>query len=167
MSAYRVVREILNASSGRVMVLEGGQILKLRPMYVDVAVIVRNMRRTTTVINVPKVYDYGWSGNCVFIRVLMAHIYPAACLSVVMKGREEWVFRYLEPQVDMIVRKLAEIGLSQNDLYPRNIMVGRDWGIVAVLDWDESGPLHLSREYSKRVCWEADTHHWDHIFRAS
>jgi hypothetical protein len=45
-------------------------------------------------------------------------------------------------------------------------MVGRDWGIVAVLDWDESGPLHLSREYSKRVCWEADTHHWDHIFRA-
>ena len=110
MSAYRVVREILNAPSGHVMVLEGGQILKLRPMYVDVAVIVRNMRRAATVINVPKVYDYGWSGNCVFI--LMAHIYPAACLSAVMKGREEWVFRYLEPQVDMIVRKLAEIGLS-------------------------------------------------------
>ena len=164
MSVYRVVREIYSAPSGRVMVLEGGKILKLRPMYVDVVVIVRNMRRAATVINVPKVYDYGYSGNCTFI--LMAHIYPAACLKVVMKGHEGWVFKYLEPQVEMIVRKLAGIGLSHNDLYPRNIMVGRDWDIVAVLDWDESGPLHLSREYSKRVCWNEDTHHWDHIFRA-
>jgi len=93
MSAYRVEREIYSAPSGRVMVLEGGKILKLRPMYVDVVVIVRNMRRAATVINVPKVYDYGYSGNCAFI--LMADIYPAACLKVVMKGHEGWVFKYL------------------------------------------------------------------------
>jgi len=64
----------------------------------------------------------------------------------------------------MIVHKLAGIGLSHNDLYPQNIMVGQDWDIVAVHHWDESGLLHLSKEYSKQVCWNKDTHHWDRIF---
>jgi RIO-like serine/threonine protein kinase len=141
------------------MVLEGEKILKLQPMYVDVAVIVRNMRHAATVVNVPRVYDYGYSGNCAFI--LMAYIFPAASLHRVLRGNEEWVFKYLEPQVDMIVRKLAGIGLSHNDFYPRNIMVGEDWDIVAIIDWDESGPLHSSREYLRRVRWGEDTHDWD------
>ena len=163
MSQYQIVREILNTPSGRVMVLAGEQILKLRPIYVDVAIVVRNMRHAATVINVPRVYDYGYSGNCSFI--LMAYIYPAANLGVLLKDHGEWPLRYVEPQVHMIVRKLAAVGLSHNDLYPRNIMVGRDWEILAVVDWDESGPLDLSREYLRRVCWDFDTHHWDYIFR--
>jgi len=93
MSAYHVEREIYSTPSGCVMVLEGRKILKLQPMYVDVIVIMRNMRCAATIINVPKVYDCGYSGNCAFI--LMAHIYPAACLKVVMKGHEGWVFKYL------------------------------------------------------------------------
>jgi hypothetical protein len=163
MSMHQVVREIINTPSGRVLLLAGEQILKLRPIYMDVAVVVRNMRRAATVINVPRVYDYGYSGNCSFI--LMAYIYPAANLAVMLKDHGEWPLRYVEPQVHMIVRKLAAIGLSHNDLYPRNIMVGRNWEILAVVDWDESGPLNLSREYSRRVCWDFDTHHWDYIFR--
>jgi hypothetical protein len=163
MSRYEVLRDVINTPSGRVMLLAGEQVLKLRPVNVDVAIIVRNMRRAATVINVPRVYDYGYSGNCAFI--LMAYIYPAANLGVMVKEHGEWPIQYVEPQVHTIVRKLAGVGLSHNDLYPRNIMVGRNWEILAVVDWDESGPLDLSREYSRRVCWELDTHHWDYIFR--
>jgi hypothetical protein len=64
------------------------------------------------------------------------------------------------------VAKLASIGISHNDLYPRNIIVGLGWEVLSVLDWDEAGPLITSREYSRRVCWDFDTHHWDYIFLA-
>jgi hypothetical protein len=77
----------------------------------------------------------------------------------------ELALRAVESQLCAIVAKLASIGLSHNDLYPRNVIVGRKWEILAILDWDESGSLITSREYSRRVCWEFDTHDWDYIFR--
>ena len=51
-------------------------------------------------------------------------------------------------QIQNIVRKLAmaSIGLSHNDLYPRNVVVNNKWEILAVVYWDVAGPLDVSQE---------------------
>jgi tRNA A-37 threonylcarbamoyl transferase component Bud32 len=100
-------------------------VLKLRPKFVDIVVIVRNMRLASTVIKVPQVYNYGWSGNCTFI--LME--YPGANLQVMFKEYGEAALRAVESRLCTIVAKLASIGpgLSHNDLYPRNVIVGQKW----------------------------------------
>jgi len=165
MSNYRILRTIVNAPSCKLMVLEDGLVLKLRPMLVDVDVIVRNMKLASIVTKVPKVYKYGYSGNSAFI--LMAYVHPAANLQVMFEKYGDVALHSVEPQLWTIVRDLARLGISHNDLYPRNILVDRDWEVVAVLDWDESGPLVTSREYERRVCWEFDTHSWDYIFLAN
>jgi serine/threonine protein kinase len=119
------------------------------------------MELAATVIKVPKVYQYGYSGNCSFI--LMEYIHGVNLQALVnIYGRG--ALRKVEHELCMIVRNLSMVGISHNDLYPRNILVNENWSVVAVIDWDESGPLINSREYARRACWGHDTHDWDFIF---
>jgi hypothetical protein len=168
MAKYRVVEVICDTPSSKVMIVDGGMVLKLRPIRVDVVVIAHHMMLASTVIKVPKVYDFGFSGNCGFI--LMEHIHPAANLQVMLQNRvahRHWIMSRVSIEIIVIVRALASVGLSHNDLYPRNILVGRDWEVISVLDWDESGPLESSNEYARRAHQssnDAIDHLWDHIF---
>jgi serine/threonine protein kinase len=72
-------------------------------------------------------------------------------------------------QIQNIVRKLASIGISHNDLYPRNIVVNKEWEILAVVDWDVAGPLYVSQEYIRRKHFNLEPycHDWDFLFLAS
>jgi hypothetical protein len=168
MAKYQVTEVICDTPSSKVMIVDGVMVLKLRPIRVDVAVIAHHMMLAATVIKVPKVYNFGFSGNCGFI--LMDYVHPAANLQVMLRNRvahRHWIMSTVSIEIRAIVRALAGVGLSHNDLYPRNILVGRDWEVVSVLYWDESGPLQSSNEYARRARQslnDAIDHLWDHIF---
>jgi hypothetical protein len=130
-ATHQVVQEILNAPSGRVMILEGDRVLKLRPIFVESG---RRYRGTKY-----EACRYGdqrsLSVRSRLLRKLCLHHNWLAytllqTLAVMLKGHGEYHLRHVEPQIHLIVRKLVEIGLS---LYSRNI-VGRHWEILGVLD---------------------------------
>lgn len=158
---FHPLKTLMNTPSCKVTVLQDGLVLKLRPILVDAELIARNMILAAAVIKVPKVYRYGYSGNCSFI--LMEYIH-AADLQALMSIFGIAALHKVEKEIRTIIRKLAMIGISHNDLYPRNVLVGLDWKVAAVVDWDESGPLIGSKEYARRVCWDHDIHDWDYIF---
>ncbi|KIK66877.1 hypothetical protein GYMLUDRAFT_913885 [Collybiopsis luxurians FD-317 M1] len=53
---------------------------------------------------------------------------------------------------DAIVREIASLGLSHNDLVPRNMLVDiATANITSIVDWDSCTPLHTGGEYARRV----------------
>ena len=96
-------------------------------------------------MRVPRVYCYGYSGNCGFIMMEFIGGYN---LDYWISPLDESVSAdpHVLQQIQSIVRKLANIGLSHNDLYPRNVVVNKKWDILAVVYWDVAGPLDVSQE---------------------
>lgn len=168
MAKYRITMLIYSTPSGKVMVVNDNMILKLHPIRVDMTVIAHNMMLAATVVNVPKVYDFGISGNCGYI--LMEYVNSGVSLQTMLQRRRgywHWILSKVSIEIKMIVRALASVGLSHNDLYPRNILVGLQWEVVSVLDWDESGPLQSSYEYARHArlsSGDPTNHLWDYIF---
>lgn len=64
-----------HSAHNRAMMEVDDKILKVLPMLVDVGVIVANMDLARKKVPVPRVFDYGYSGNCSFI--LMEKIAPS------------------------------------------------------------------------------------------
>ncbi|KAE9395266.1 hypothetical protein BT96DRAFT_157007 [Gymnopus androsaceus JB14] len=129
--------------------VDDNKVLKLFSYLVDVSVMVANMDLARTKVPVPRVLRYGYSGNCSYI--LMERILHRD-LSVVMKSRK---LNYMPAQVtyciDYIVRELAALGLSHNDLHPRNILVDDNGTIVSIIDWDPCTPNHAGVEYARMI----------------
>jgi len=56
--------------------------------------------------------------------------------------------------------------MSHNDLYPRNIIVGKDMTILAILDWEFSGFCPYYYEYKRRnVIKDYVEVDWDYMFK--
>ncbi|KAF9060047.1 kinase-like domain-containing protein [Rhodocollybia butyracea] len=146
------------------------KVLKLFSYLVDVSAIVANMDLARTKLPVPRVLRYGRSGNCSYI--LMEKI-PYPNLSVAMKSLGlKYMPWEVTKAVDYIVHELASLGLSHNDLVPRNILVdASDGHIVGIVDWDSCTPHYAGAEYAMRI-WGyrlfRDSHEndmdWYHIF---
>jgi serine/threonine protein kinase len=151
----------ISRTHARVVMNAGGAILKLYPNLVDVSVVVANMNLARTRIPLPEVYDYGYSGNCAYILMQWFPDALTADQYIDMMGCK--VPRRMTHQVQQIVAALASVGLSHNDLYPRNLLVDRGWKIVAVIDWDDCTEIGVGGEYARRVAQE-EMHDWDHIF---
>ncbi|KAF8825180.1 hypothetical protein HHX47_DHR7000324 [Lentinula edodes] len=71
--------------------------------------------------------------------------------------------------MDYIVRELADVGLSHNDLVPRNVLVDNNGMIVSVIDWDHRTQHHRGGEYARKIRGlsyfkDAGEKDWYHIF---
>ncbi|KAE9395268.1 hypothetical protein BT96DRAFT_1022022 [Gymnopus androsaceus JB14] len=148
--------------------VDDNKVLKLFSYLVDVLVMVANMDLARTRVPVPRVLRYGYSGNCSYI--LMEKI-PYLTFSAAM---EVWKLNYMPAQVtywiDYTVRELAALGLSHNDLFPRNILVDGNGTIVSIIDWDACTPHHAGVEYARMIrnsnslFLEPGVQDWYHIF---
>ncbi|KAL0569429.1 hypothetical protein V5O48_012533 [Marasmius crinis-equi] len=157
---------VKNEKSTRVF-LGVDKVLKTYSYLVDVSKIVANMDLARTKVPVPRVYRYGYSGNCAYILMERAQGYT---MSAVLRHRMSGVPDKVSVQIRKIVEDLASLGLCHNDLKPRNIMVNRRWEIESIIDWDNCTPLIHGGEYTKRVVW-AEKHNpllitdaWDVLF---
>ncbi|KAJ4477487.1 hypothetical protein J3R30DRAFT_3404819 [Lentinula aciculospora] len=142
--------EILRNLQARAMFwVDDDKVLKLFSYLIDVSVIVANMELAGTRIPVPRVLRYGQSGNCAYI--LMERL-PHPNLAVAM---HRWGLKFMPWQltqtVNYIVRELARLGLSHNDLVPRNVLVDNKGIIVSIIDWDTCTPLYTGGEYARRI----------------
>ena len=93
--------------------------------YILTSVVVSNMdhARAKKEIPVPQVYDYSYLGNCTYI--LMQRFRHVLTAEEYIHMQECKVPKRLGLQVRTIVAALATVGLSHNDLYPRNLSVHR------------------------------------------
>lgn len=137
-------------SNTRVFILDHKHVLKLMSPLVDVAAVVATMRLAGSVVPVPRVIDYGRSGNCCYILMDFVDGYE---LGAVLESIRSPLYSeaMMKPQIDDVVRKLAGVGLAHNDLYARNIIVDHDWKIIGILDWDNASNALTSVEYGNRV----------------
>ncbi|KIK66876.1 hypothetical protein GYMLUDRAFT_913869 [Collybiopsis luxurians FD-317 M1] len=126
------------------------KVLKLFSYLIDVSVMVANMDLVRTKLPVPQVLRYGHSGNCSYI--LMERIphpnFPTLLL--------DWGLNQVPSRsiiaFDIIVREIANLGLSHNDLVPRNMLVDiATANITSIVDWDCCTPIHRGGEYARRV----------------
>jgi hypothetical protein len=124
--------------------------------------IVANMNLARTKVPVPEVYDYGYSGNCAYI--LMERI-DAIDAERYINNMKFPVPRRLSRRVREIIADLASLGLSHNDLNPRNIMimVYPYWVVLSIVNWDNCTPIHVAGEYARRVI-TSGRHNWDYMF---
>jgi serine/threonine protein kinase len=150
----------------RTTVFVDNMFLKLLPNLVDVTLLVDNINLARTKIPVPRVLDYGYSGDCSYI--LMEGIFDAMTLWDYMNHYQCGLPAHLYSHIDRIVADLASLGLNHNDLNPRNVLVDTDCRIKAVIDWDDCCGKQRLGEYARRfdvdprmetVPWE-----WDSIY---
>lgn len=172
---YAEVEVLRETTSTTVILLDNKLILKLLLPAHDVQETVAIMRLANTAVPVPHVYSFGYSGNCSFI--LMQYVDGHTLDDYIRhNGRHLSTLPEVLWAVEYIVRSLAQLGISHNDLYPRNIVVDEYLHILSVVDWDVAGPWHISQEYTRRVRfgtlvaedllkYEPWLHDWDHIFR--
>ncbi|EMD40929.1 hypothetical protein CERSUDRAFT_111511 [Gelatoporia subvermispora B] len=172
---YAEAVTLLATLNTTVILLDKKYILKLLPSGQDIHETVAIMRLASTAIPVPHVYDYGYSGNCSFIR--MEYVVGFTLDAYIRyHGRQLSTSPQVLQQIDNIVASLARLDISHNDLYPRNIIVDDYLCIISVVDWDGAAPWHNSQEYTRRVRFgtvvaecvlkdEPWLHDWDHIFR--
>jgi serine/threonine protein kinase len=144
---YTTVREIIRIPSSVILVLNEALVLKMRLATFDIEAIVNFMRLASTVVPVPHIYKYGHSGNCSF--VLMEYIQGHNLAFIKRSLRSSWisVMATVEKQVEAAVQRLAYVGLSHHDLYPRNILINDSWEIVGIVDWDYCTPFNPAQEY--------------------
>ncbi|KAF5389082.1 hypothetical protein D9757_004959 [Collybiopsis confluens] len=130
--------------------VDENKILKVFSYLIDVSVMVANMDLARTKLPVPRILRYGQSGNCSYI--LMERVpcpnFPTAML--------QWKVDHLPPGVvgvvDWIVRELASLGLSHNDIVPRNLLVDMSAGkITSIVDWDCCAPIYFGGEYARAI----------------
>ncbi|KAK1222150.1 hypothetical protein PQX77_015012 [Marasmius sp. AFHP31] len=166
MAEYSSFECIKDEKSTRIFFGED-KVLKTYSYLVDVSKIVANMDLARTKLPVPRVFKYGYSGNCGYILMERAQGYQ---LSAVLRHRLSGVPEKVSLQIRKIVEDLASLGLCHNDLKPRNIMVNRRWEIESIVDWDNCTPLIHGGEYTKRIVW-AEKHNplcmtdaWDVLF---
>ncbi|KAJ3933382.1 MAG: kinase-like domain-containing protein [Lentinula lateritia] len=143
------------------------KVLKLFSYLIDVSVIVANMDLARTRLPVPRVLRYGRSGNCSYI--LMERI-PHSTLAIEMDqlGMNFMPWQ-LTQTMDHIVRELADLGLTHNDLVPRNVLVDKNGMISSIIDWDPCTPHHRGGEYARKIRnfdlhWRYGEKEWYHIF---
>lgn len=172
---FTKVTRICETSSTTVLLLDKTYILKLLPPVHDVCETVAIMKLAGTVIPVPQVYSFGYSGNCSFI--LMQYVKGHSLDKYIRyNGRHLSTLPGVLEAVDHIVHSLAKLGISHNDLYPRNIIVDQHLRVLSVIDWDVAGPWYRCQEYLRRVRFgtvdaedfleeEPWLHDWDHVFR--
>ncbi|KAF9060046.1 kinase-like domain-containing protein [Rhodocollybia butyracea] len=153
LTEFSSVNKVRNFHTRSIYFVDDDKVLKLFSYLVDVSVIVANMDLARTKLPVPRVLRYGRSGNCSYI--LMERI-PHLSLSIAMK---RWGLKYMPwkitAMIDHIVRELASLGLSHNDLVPRNILVDTNGHIVGIVDWDSCTPRYGGHENDMD---------WYHIF---
>ncbi|KIJ38772.1 hypothetical protein M422DRAFT_49926 [Sphaerobolus stellatus SS14] len=115
-----------------------------------------------TVVPVPRVFKYGYSGNCSYI--LMEYIRGYRLSSVAVAYGIPWisVMAPVEKQISVLVERLANVDISHNDLVPRNIIVNEAWEIVGLVDWDHCTDFDPASEYLRRLkghLWDGFTSH--------
>lgn len=132
----------------RVLLLGHSRVLKMFPILVGVAAIVRFMRAAAAVIPVPKVLEFGYSGNCGYIvyEYIEGHVF-----SQIVRQHGEYATAMIESQVDAIVQRLAKLGIAHNDLASRNIIVDDNYHIKGIIDWDLCSSLYHAHEYGYRI----------------
>ncbi|KAJ3739344.1 hypothetical protein DFH05DRAFT_1581739 [Lentinula detonsa] len=167
---FSSVEVFRNMQSRSMYWVDQDKILKLFSYLIDVSVIVANMELAGTKIPVPRVLRYGQSGNCSYI--LMERI-PHPNLAVAM---EHWGINSMPWQwtqaVDYVVRELAKLGLSHNDLVPRNVLVDGHGIISAIVDWDPCTQHSRGGEYARMITeprldpswWDFGERDWYYIF---
>lgn len=143
----------------RVLILGWKRTLKMMSPLVDISSIVSIMRLAATVIPVPQVYEFGFSGNCSYI--IMEYV-PGFNLGEIA-AQFPLASHIVAPQVDTIIQKLASVGLSHNDLEPRNILIDSSWRIVSLIDWDLASSSSASTDYSRRVL-DTTSPGWNYFF---
>ncbi|KIK66878.1 hypothetical protein GYMLUDRAFT_82183 [Collybiopsis luxurians FD-317 M1] len=124
------------------------KVLKLCSYLIDVSVMVANMDLPRTRVPVPRVLRYGYSRNCSYIlmeRIPNPNI-PALLLQLGIKEIPSGTII----SFNAIVREITSLGLSHNDLVPRN-MLGDTANITSIVDWDACTPIHTGGEYARRV----------------
>ncbi|KAJ3933386.1 MAG: kinase-like domain-containing protein [Lentinula lateritia] len=147
--------------------VDNDKVLKLFSYLIDVSVIVANMDLARTRIPVPRVLRYGQSGNCSYI--LMERIpYPNLEFEMQRLSIKSMPWG-LTRAIDYIVRELANLGLSHNDLVPRNVLVDNNGMIVSIIDWDPSTQHHRGGEYARKIrelsyFKDVEEEDWYHIF---
>ena len=167
---FSIMEEISRTHTrATLLVNDGGHnmILKLFSYLVDVSVIVQHMATARTMVPVPIVFDYGYSGNCSYI--LMEKINDAWTLDECLKAHNCRIPIRVTNRIKDIVADLASLGLSHNDLTPRNVMVDTSWRLVSIIDWDDCSNHIYGGEYARRVAygrlgWHTDDQEWDYIF---
>jgi hypothetical protein len=163
LAKFASVTTLLRTHARALLLVDKTKILKLYPLLVDVSIIVANMNLARTKVPVPEVYDHGYSGNCAYILMerVMETIDAQHYINLMKCGVPLRIGR----RVQDIVADLASLGLSHNDLYPRNIMVDRLWNVKSIVDWDNCTSIHFTGEYARRVtAGEDERHEWDYIF---
>ncbi|KAG7087243.1 hypothetical protein E1B28_013224 [Marasmius oreades] len=124
--------------------------LKMYSYLVDVTQIVATMDLARTKVPVPRVYKYGYSGNCGYI--LMERIRGYA-LDNFLRHYKCPIPHKITVEIKRIVEDLASLGLCHNDVKPRNIVVSSSWDVLTIVDWDHCMPLIHAGEYTRRVMW--------------
>lgn len=150
LESYRNIRDVhkdKKITVARVLILDSKLVLKMFSPLVDVAAVVEGMRLARAVAPVPKVVDYGHSGNCAYIMYEYVH---GHVFSRVLADFGDYATAMIEPQITTIIRDLAAIGLAHNDITPRNIVVDDDFRVIAIIDWDFVSLASNAREYGQR-----------------
>ena len=162
---FSSVHEFYKTEYSAIFLIDDKYVLKLHAPSTDVQEIAGIMALARRLIPVPKVYECGYSGNSSYI--LMERIEGWSLDAFIMKaGRQLSTHPKVVYQIERVVRRLARVGISHNDLYPRNVMFDKDLIIVGVIDWDAAAPLHASNEYLRRTRYKREpwVHDWDYIF---
>jgi len=144
---YLTIKEISRSHSRATLLVDSDKILKLYSYLVDVSVIVDNMNLARTKVPVPNIYSYGHSGNCAYI--LMEMVKAAWPLDACVRVNQCPVPSAVTTRIKQIVADLASLGLSHNDLHPRNVMVDRRWKVRSIIDWDDCARLEVGGEYAR------------------
>ncbi|KAF8825183.1 hypothetical protein HHX47_DHR7000339 [Lentinula edodes] len=144
------------------------KVLKLFSYLINVSIIVENMDLARTRLPIPHVLRYGRSGNCSYIlmeRILHTNL----AVDMLQWGIQSMPWQ-LTRTMDYIVRELADLGLTHNDLVPRNVLVNSNGNISSIIDWDSCTPHHTGGEYARKTrrnspdAMEVGEEDWYHIF---
>ncbi|EPQ57772.1 kinase-like protein, partial [Gloeophyllum trabeum ATCC 11539] len=158
---YQDIRVMLDWHDSLVLLLDRKYVMKMMSPLFDVNTIVANMERAREVVPVPAIHKYGRSGNCVFIIMDYVNGWQASTL---VRYFGPWVEVRLQDQIDEVIVKLSQVGLSHNDLYPRNVFLDDNWKITGIIDWDYAAPLWASTEYERRSTLNFREKTWHYLF---
>lgn len=144
----------------RVLILDSKLVLKMMSPLIDISAIASAMRLAATVVPVPQVYDFGFSGNCSYIIMEYVSGFNLGEIMVQFPTLSGYI---VAPQINTVIQRLASVGLSHNDLEPRNILIDSSWRIVSVIDWDLVSSYFRSTDYARRTL-DTTSPSWSYFF---